>query len=71
MGRLPVKPMGATIRMTKDRRILIRNTAEVHNISNVKFNLSKRTIVQKSVLKDFNCQMILSNQLGRYLKNKK
>ena len=25
-GVLPVKPMGATIRMTKDRRILIRNT---------------------------------------------
>ncbi len=30
-GVLPVKPMGATIRMTKDRRILIRNTAEFHN----------------------------------------
>jgi len=30
-GVLPVKPMGATIRMTKDRRILIRNTAEVYN----------------------------------------
>jgi glycine/D-amino acid oxidase-like deaminating enzyme len=30
-GVLPVKPMGATIRMTKDKRILIRNTAEVHN----------------------------------------
>ena len=28
-GVLPVRPMGATIRMTKDRRILIRNTAEV------------------------------------------
>ena len=27
-GVLPVKPMGATIRMTKDKRILIRNTAE-------------------------------------------
>ena len=27
-GVLPVRPMGATIRMTKDRRILIRNTAE-------------------------------------------
>ena len=32
-GVLPVKPMGATIRMTKDKRILIRNTAEVHNPS--------------------------------------
>ena len=30
-GVLPVRPMGATVRMTKDRRILIRNTAEVHN----------------------------------------
>ena len=28
-GVLPVRPMGATIRMTKDRRILIRNTAEL------------------------------------------
>ena len=25
----PVRPMGATIRMTKDKRILIRNTAEM------------------------------------------
>ena len=30
-GVLPVRPMGATIRMTKDRRILIRNTAELRN----------------------------------------
>ncbi len=30
-GVLPVRPMGATIRMTKDKRILIRNTAEVYN----------------------------------------
>ena len=30
-GVLPIKPMGATIRMTKDRRILIRNTAELKN----------------------------------------
>ena len=30
-GVLPVRPMGATIRMTKDRRILIRNTAEVYS----------------------------------------
>ena len=28
-GVLPVRPMGATIRMTKDRRILIRNTASM------------------------------------------
>ena len=30
-GVLPVRPMGATVRMTKDKRILIRNTAEVHS----------------------------------------
>ena len=30
-GVLPLRPMGATIRMTKDKRILIRNTAEVHS----------------------------------------
>ena len=30
-GVLPIRPMGATIRMTKDRRILIRNTAELKN----------------------------------------
>jgi len=47
-GVLPVRPMGATIRMTKDRRILIRNTAEIHNpfkMSNS--NLEKRSISQK------------------------
>ena len=27
-GVLPIRPMGATIRLTKDKRILIRNTAE-------------------------------------------
>ena len=30
-GILPIRPMGATIRLTKDKRILIRNTAEVRN----------------------------------------
>ena len=30
-GVLPIRPMGATVRTTKDRRILIRNTAEVEN----------------------------------------
>jgi glycine/D-amino acid oxidase-like deaminating enzyme len=30
-GVLPIKPMGATIRLTKDKRILIRNTAEFKN----------------------------------------
>ena len=31
-GILPVRPMGATVRMTKDKRILIRNTAEMQSI---------------------------------------
>ena len=51
-GVLPVRPMGATIRMTKDRRILIRNTAEVHNPSQMsKSNLEKRSIKQKIGIK--------------------
>jgi glycine/D-amino acid oxidase-like deaminating enzyme len=49
---LPVRPMGATIRMTKDRRILIRNTAEVHNPFKMsKSNLEKRSINQKIGIK--------------------
>jgi len=51
-GVLPVRPMGATIRMTKDRRILIRNTAEVHDpfkMSNL--NLKKRVINHKLGIK--------------------
>ena len=51
-GVLPVKPMGATIRMTKDRRILIRNTAEVNNPFKMsKSNLDKRSINQKIGIK--------------------
>jgi len=51
-GVLPVKPMGATIRMTKDKRILIRNTAEVYspfNMSNSE--LKKRSVNQKVGIK--------------------
>ena len=51
-GVLPVRPMGATIRMTKDKRILIRNTAEVHNPFKMsKFDLEKRSINQKIGIK--------------------
>ena len=47
-GVLPVRPMGATIRMTKDKRILIRNTAEVRNPFKMsKYDLEKRSINQK------------------------
>ena len=51
-GVLPVRPMGATIRLTKDRRILIRNTAEVHNPHQMsKSELNKRKIKQKIGIK--------------------
>ena len=51
-GVLPVRPMGATIRMTKDRRILIRNTAEVHNPYEMsQSDLKKRSIKQKIGIK--------------------
>jgi len=51
-GVLPVRPMGATIRMTKDRRILIRNTAEVYSPFKMsQFDLKKRSINQKISIK--------------------
>ncbi len=51
-GVLPVRPMGATIRMTKDRRILIRNTAEVYNPYQMsKSELTKRSLKQKKGIK--------------------
>ena len=51
-GVLPVRAMGATIRMTKNRRILIRNTAEVHNPSKMSIkDLKKRSINQKIGIK--------------------
>ena len=51
-GVLPVRPMGATIRMTKDKRILIRNTAEVHDPYKMSHQeLEKRSIQQKIGIK--------------------
>ena len=51
-GVLPVRPMGATIRMTKDKRILIRNTAEIHNPFKMsQKRLNKRSIKQKIGIK--------------------
>jgi len=47
-GVLPIRPMGATVRMTKDRRILIRNTAELRNPNGMsKKDLDKRTYFHK------------------------
>jgi len=51
-GVLPVRPMGATIRMTKDRKILIRNTAEIYNPFKMSQSvLNKRSINQKIGIK--------------------
>ena len=51
-GVLPVKPMGATIRFTKDNRILIRNTAELHNPFKMsQLELNKRSEKQKIGIK--------------------
>ena len=51
-GVLPVRPMGATIRLIKDRRILIRNTAEVHNpYKMTQSDLNKRSTKQKIGIK--------------------
>jgi glycine/D-amino acid oxidase-like deaminating enzyme len=51
-GLLSVRPMGATVRMTKNRRILIRNTAEVLNpFQMTKLELEKRTHMQKIGIK--------------------
>ena len=51
-GVLPVRPMGATIRMTKDRRILIRNTAEIRSpFKMLQADLFKRSLIQKNGVK--------------------
>ena len=51
-GVLPVRPMGATIRMTKDRRFLIRNTAEIYNPYKMsQVELKKRSIKQSIGIK--------------------
>ena len=42
-GVLPIRPMGATIRMTKDKRILIRNTAERRN----PFSMNKKDLLKR------------------------
>ena len=51
-GVLSVRPMGATVRMTKDKRILIRNTVEVSNPFYMsKIELDKRSIIQRIGIK--------------------
>ena len=43
-GVLPIRPMGATIRFTKDKRILIRNTAEVRNPNSMSMQDLKKNV---------------------------
>ncbi len=51
-GVLPVRPMGATVRFTKDRRILIRNTSEYRNPNFMdQKTLDKRILIHKIGLK--------------------
>ena len=51
-GVLPIRPMGATIRMTKDKRILIRNTAEIYNPFKMsETELKKRSLIHKIGIK--------------------
>ncbi len=54
-GVLPIRPMGATIRFTKDRRLLIRNTAEMKNpYSMSKYDLEKRKLIHlKGLIRRF------------------
>jgi len=54
-GVLPIRPMGATIRMTKDNRILIRNTAEIRDPNKFpeKFLDYRKTIHLNGILKRF------------------
>ncbi len=54
-GVLPIRPMGATIRFTKDRRLLIRNTAEMKNPNSMsKYALEKRKLLHlKGLIKRF------------------
>ena len=54
-GVLPIRPMGATIRMTKDKRILIRNTAELSNPNNFPSDRleTRKKIHEKGIKKRF------------------
>ena len=54
-GVLPIRPMGATIRFTSDRRLLIRNTAEMKNPSSMsKYEIEKRKLLHlKGLIKRF------------------
>ena len=54
-GVLTIRPMGATIRFTRDRRLLIRNTAEMKNPNSMsKYELEKRKLLHlKGLIKRF------------------
>ena len=51
-GVLPIRPMGATVRLTKDKRILIRNTAEATKLNSMsEFDLKERVKLHSSGIK--------------------
>ena len=51
-GVLPIRPMGATIRFTKDKRILIRNTAEVSKLKLInEYDLKQRVKIHSFGIK--------------------
>ena len=56
-GVLPVKAMGATVRFTKDRRILIRNTAEI----NKSFSMNNKILNERKKIHKFGIQKRFPN----------
>jgi len=51
-GVLPIRPMGATVRLTKDKRLLIRNTAEARKPTSMKDkDLKERVKLHSSGIK--------------------
>ena len=54
-GVLPIRPMGGTVRMTKDKRIMIRNTAEINDPKIFPNNYLKdrKKLHQKGISKRF------------------
>ncbi len=54
-GVLPIRPMGGTVRMTKDKRIMIRNTAEINDPKIFPNNYLKdrKKLHQKGIIKRF------------------
>ena len=70
MGSVASETNGCNSKLTKDKRILIRNTAEYHNPMNMsKSTLKKRALKQKMGIKKGSQTylIMLSSQLGQAL----